>query len=52
MCLLVLFQVCPASHWPELEVLILVVSSEKKAVSSTRGMQTTVHTSPLMKVYI
>ena len=43
-------QVSPASHWPELEVLILVVSSEKKAVSSTRGMQATVQTSPLMKV--
>ena len=43
-------QVCPVSHWPELVVLILVVSSEKKAVSSTRGMQTTVTTSPLMKV--
>ena len=43
-------QVAPESHWLELEVLILVVSSEKKAVSSTRGMQTTVKTSPLMKV--
>ncbi|CAI8032897.1 Diphosphomevalonate decarboxylase [Geodia barretti] len=42
-------QVAPESHWLELEVLILVVSSEKKAVSSTRGMQTTVKTSPLMK---
>lgn len=42
-------QVCPKSHWPELVVLILVVSSEKKLISSTRGMQSTVQTSPLMK---
>ena len=43
-------QVSPASHWPELEVLILVVSADKKEVSSTKGMQMTVQTSPLMKV--
>lgn len=42
-------QVSPASHWPELEVLILVVSSDKKPISSTRGMQRSVDTSPLMK---
>ena len=39
-------QVAPASHWPELKVLILVVSDTKKAVSSTAGMQM-VETSPL-----
>lgn len=38
----------PASHWPELKVLILVVSDSKKAVSSTAGMQTSVETSPLL----
>ena len=43
-------QVSPASHWPELEVLVLVVSAEKKPISSTRGMQASVQTSPLMKV--
>jgi len=32
-----------------MEVLVLVVSGEKKAVSSTRGMQSTVETSSLMK---
>jgi len=37
-----------ASHWPELKVLILVVSDSKKAVSSTAGMQTSVETSPLL----
>ncbi|KAL1499818.1 hypothetical protein AB1Y20_012503 [Prymnesium parvum] len=41
-------QVAPAEHWPELQVLILVVSDKKKAVSSTAGMQTAVETSPLL----
>jgi diphosphomevalonate decarboxylase len=40
-------EVAPASHWPEMRALILVVSAEKKDVPSTTGMQTTVHTSPL-----
>ena len=39
----------PASHWPQLKVLILVVSDSKKAVSSTAGMQTSVETSPLLQ---
>jgi len=39
----------PASHWPDLKVLICVVSDSKKAVSSTAGMQTSVETSPLLK---
>ena len=41
-------QVAPADHWPDLQVLILVVSDKKKAVSSTAGMQTAVDTSPLL----
>jgi diphosphomevalonate decarboxylase len=40
--------VAEAGHWPELKVLILVVSDTKKAVSSTAGMQTSVETSPLL----
>lgn len=40
--------VAPASHWPDLQVLILVVSDTKKTVSSTAGMQTSVETSPLL----
>lgn len=43
-------QVAPSTHWPELEVLILVVSAEKKPVSSTVGMQTSAQTSELLKV--
>ncbi|KAI4123611.1 MAG: hypothetical protein LQ338_005182 [Usnochroma carphineum] len=41
--------VAPRSHWPEMRALILVVSAEKKDVSSTAGMQATVHTSPLFQ---
>lgn len=40
-------EVAPASHWPEMRALILVVSAEKKDVPSTEGMQTTVNTSDL-----
>lgn len=43
------FSVAPASHWPTMRALILVVSASKKQVSSTSGMQTTVATSQLFK---
>jgi len=42
-------QVAPETYWPEIEILILVVSAEKKQISSTSGMQTTVKTSPLVQ---
>ncbi|XP_053771171.1 diphosphomevalonate decarboxylase [Desmodus rotundus] len=42
-------QVAPESHWPQLRVLILVVSTEKKLTGSTVGMQTSVETSPLLR---
>ncbi|XP_014255201.1 diphosphomevalonate decarboxylase isoform X2 [Cimex lectularius] len=42
-------QVVPASHWPNLKVLILVVSDNRKKVSSTSGMQQSVKTSELLK---
>jgi diphosphomevalonate decarboxylase len=38
-------QVAPESHWPDLQILIAVASSEKKAVSSSSGMQQSVATS-------
>ncbi|KYO37364.1 diphosphomevalonate decarboxylase [Alligator mississippiensis] len=44
-------QVMPETHWPQLRVLILVVSAEKKPVGSTAGMQTSVDTSPLLKFH-
>ncbi len=42
-------EVALRSHWPNMRALILVVSAEKKGVSSTTGMQATVATSALFK---
>ncbi|GAA6093858.1 diphosphomevalonate decarboxylase isoform X1 [Tachysurus ichikawai] len=42
-------QVAPETHWPELRVLVLVVSAERKPVGSTSGMQTSVQTSALLE---
>ncbi|EPE03029.1 diphosphomevalonate decarboxylase [Ophiostoma piceae UAMH 11346] len=42
-------QVAPASAWPEMRALVLVVSAAKKGVSSSSGMQQTVATSGLFK---
>lgn len=42
-------QVAPADYWPELEVLVFVVSAHKKDTSSTDGMITSVQTSDLLK---
>jgi diphosphomevalonate decarboxylase len=42
------YQVAKADHWPELHALILVVSDEKKKVSSTGGMEISVKTSTLL----
>ncbi|KAI9048706.1 hypothetical protein LZ554_007537 [Drepanopeziza brunnea f. sp. 'monogermtubi'] len=42
-------EIAPASHWPTMRALILVVSAEKKDVSSTAGMQITVATSKYFK---
>uniref|UniRef100_A0A3Q3MSL0 Diphosphomevalonate decarboxylase n=1 Tax=Mastacembelus armatus TaxID=205130 RepID=A0A3Q3MSL0_9TELE len=42
-------QVEPETHWPELRVLVLVASAERKPVGSTSGMQTSVETSCLLK---
>ena len=41
--------IAPKEHWPEMRALILVASAEKKSVSSTSGMQTTVATSSLFR---
>lgn len=42
-------QVEPQTHWPELRILVLVASAERKPVGSTSGMQTSVQTSCLLK---
>lgn len=42
-------QVAPASHWPEMHVLILVVSDARKKVGSTVGMRLSIENSELLK---
>lgn len=42
-------EIAPLEHWPQMRALVLVVSAEKKDVSSTSGMQVTVQTSSLFK---
>lgn len=42
-------QVAPASHWPDLHVLIPVVNDSKKKIGSTSGMARSVVTSELIK---
>ena len=42
-------QYVPHSHWPEMNVLCAVVKGVKKDVSSTKGMQISLKTSPMMK---
>ncbi len=42
-------QVVDETHWPEMYVLICVVSKGEKKVGSTAGMQNSVQTSPLLK---
>lgn len=42
-------QIAPASHWPDMHVLILVVSDARKKVGSTIGMRNSIETSELLK---
>lgn len=42
-------EVAPASHWPNMRAIVLVVSAVKKDIASTEGMQTTAKTSSLFK---
>lgn len=42
-------QVAPETHWPELKVMILVVSNKQKSVGSTEAMHRSVNTSELLK---
>lgn len=43
------FQLHPASHWPDLRVLICVASDSRKKTSSSVGMKNSVETSQLLK---
>jgi diphosphomevalonate decarboxylase len=42
-------QIAPENHWPELKLLIAVVSEKKKDTGSTDGMVRSVQTSELLK---
>lgn len=42
-------QVAPVSHWPQMHVLILVVSDSKKKVGSSLGMKLATENSELLK---
>lgn len=42
-------QIAPSQHWPELRLLVCLVSSRCKAVSSTAGMRRSRDTSALMR---
>ena len=43
-------QVADHLHWPQMRVLVLVVSDKRKDVPSTDGMQRTVATCPMIPV--
>ncbi|XP_033117188.1 diphosphomevalonate decarboxylase-like [Anneissia japonica] len=45
-------QIYPHTHWPELRVVILVVSDQQKSISSFSGMQCSVETSELLQYRI
>ncbi|KAF2898458.1 hypothetical protein ILUMI_07716 [Ignelater luminosus] len=42
-------EIAPASHWPEMRILILVVNDARKKHSSTSGMKQSVKTSAFLK---
>ncbi|EGG24534.1 diphosphomevalonate decarboxylase [Cavenderia fasciculata] len=42
-------QVAPESHWPDMNIIVLVVNDKKKETSSTDGMQRSAQTSAMMK---
>lgn len=45
-------QIAPADHWPEFRMIITIVSSRAKKISSRAGMAKTVETSPMYKVWL
>ncbi|XP_029678767.1 diphosphomevalonate decarboxylase [Formica exsecta] len=45
-------QIVPASHWPEMRILVLVVNEEQKKVSSAIGMKRSMETSQFLQYRI
>jgi diphosphomevalonate decarboxylase len=46
------FQIAPKEHWPELTMIVAVITEKEKQISSTKGMEYTVATSPLYKAWL
>lgn len=42
-------QIAPVNHWPEMHIIVFVVSDEKKKVGSSLGMKLSVENSELLK---
>ncbi|PIK44495.1 putative diphosphomevalonate decarboxylase-like [Apostichopus japonicus] len=42
-------QIVTEDHWPEMRIIILVVSGKKKAIGSSKGMLRSTQTSPFLK---
>lgn len=45
-------QIADEDHWPDLRMIVVVVSSAKKAVGSTEGMERSRQTSPLYQAWV
>src|SRR5262249_43459625 len=45
-------QLFPETHWPELRLLVTIVSEEKKEITSREGMKHTVETSPYYRAWV
>ncbi|VVB98743.1 Diphosphomevalonate decarboxylase [uncultured archaeon] len=44
--------IAPKEHWPELKMIVAVLTKKEKAVSSEKGMQLTMSTSPLYNAWL
>jgi len=45
-------QIAPPEHWPEFRMIVTIISSAKKKISSRAGMAQTIATSPMYKVWL
>ena len=45
-------QLFPGAHWPELRLLVTILSAEKKEITSREGMKRTVETSPYYPAWV
>lgn len=45
-------QIAPPEHWPEFRMIVTIVSTTRKKVSSTVGMDQTIKTCPMYKAWL